>query len=116
MSCQEIASVDAELHVGAVDPYSLIYVVTSDDPDFDLSTVTAAAFSVRRRSDEAPVSWTAALSGASATEITLTHTFEAGDLTVAGLYTFIPILTTPSGNFYVASRTIKVRDPFEMRS
>lgn len=104
---------DASIHAGAVDPYKLTFVVSSDDADFDLSTVTSAVFRIKRGSGKVE-EWSAAIEGVpAADEITIAHTFASGEIPDADEIAIEPRLTTPIGVFVVAVKTLEVRAPFE---
>jgi hypothetical protein len=115
MSCSAltIRSADDEIHLNALSPYSLRYTVTSNDADFDLSTVTAARFEVLRP-DGSTDTWSSLLlENQSVTSVDLVRVFASGDVDIAGLYKLIPYLTVPGGEFVAACRVLKVRELFE---
>jgi hypothetical protein len=118
MSCSATSAAcnvyDAEIHQGAEAPYSVSYDITSSDADFDLSTATAATFSVRRENGSEDT-WSAVISpGATATTATIVHVFAAGDVPDCELLTLVPVLATPSGDFYADPKTLKVKKVFDL--
>lgn len=107
------------VHQGAIAPYKLKFQVSSTDPDFDLSTVTAATFDVLRpigpAGDQTEVQWTAAIAGPSprtAELLELEYTFVSGDLDLAGEYIVEPRMSAPSGTFVADPRPFVVREKF----
>ena len=114
MSCLPILlTPDDDIHLNALSPYALRYTVTSDDAAFDLSTVSAATFEVKRP-DGSITSWAGlALQNVSAISIDLVRVFVSGDVDLPGLYAIEPRMTTPSGEFIAAVKILKVRDAFE---
>lgn len=109
-----VQNANSEIHQGAIAPYAFKYDVTSEDAvNFDLSTVTSATFEIVRENGN-PDSWTAALSGATATALTLTHTFVAGDVDQLETLKITPVMVTPSGSFFGQTRTLRVRPPDEL--
>lgn len=88
----------ADLVQGAVAPANYVLTVGQGDSGLDLTTVSAAVFNVYKPGAAAAVQWTAALSGASPTALTLTHAFlSVTELDVAGEYTIYATLTVPGG-------------------
>src|SRR5690349_4123718 len=79
-------------------PNAYVLVITGDGT-VDLTTVTAATLHVKY-SDGTSESWTAATSSATATSITLTHTFTGSEAIPTALpcsaYVY-PALTVPGG-------------------
>lgn len=117
MSCSAASACnvsDAEIHRGAVAPYALRYTVTSTDPDFDLTTISSAVFSVRRENGDED-SWVAsAQPGATATLAVLLHVFVAGDVPDCELLTLVPVMTTPGGDFFADPKTLRVKPVFDL--
>ncbi len=70
-----------------LDPDGYILDLTPGDGAFDLSTVASATFKVLRRADGSTATWTCTISAQTATTLTLTYLFAAGDIdTVRGVY------------------------------
>lgn len=67
------------LYPGCVAPVKSVLIVTSDDADFDLSTVTTARI-LALFANGATASWDADLSDDSATSLTLTREHVAADV------------------------------------
>lgn len=70
-----------EVRIGALDPQELIFYVTPSTtvPDLSAPHVTGATLSVER-SDGTIVIWTCTITSQTATNITLTHPYVAGDI------------------------------------
>ena len=101
-----------KLYVGARAPQAIQVTVTRATSSFDLSTVTSALFLGEKPSGTA-ISWSAALSLASATSVTLTYELDAdgSDIDETGTYRFYPKLTAPSGTIDCEALTLVVEDP-----
>lgn len=98
------------VYVGAVAPESIEVTVRQGLSDLDLSTVSAASFSVELP-DRSLTTWSATISGQTATQLTLTHTFAAPDVPSSGRYVLVPILTVPGGTHRANRITITAEDP-----
>lgn len=97
---------DESVHRGAVAPYALVYNLTSV-AGWDLSTATAGAFRVLR-CNGAVDTWTAVLTDKTATTLTLTHTYVAGDLPDVEILRITPIVATTSGQFFGETKRLSV--------
>jgi hypothetical protein len=82
------------VYQGADAPESLAIAVTS--ADYDLATVTAASLRVTLP-DGTVTSWTAAVSGATTSALTLTHTFSPAETAQLGIYQVLGLLAVPAG-------------------
>lgn len=110
MSC---TIADSEIHQYAVAPYAFRYDVTSADPvTFDLSTVSSAVFRVLRENGNEAL-WSTTITDQTAASLRLTHVFVSGDVDQLEVLTLTPVLTTPSGDFFAAPKTLRVRTEFE---
>lgn len=93
----------SDLWEAGVAPSQYIANILQDDSGLDLTTVTAAVFKVYKPGGTV-VSWTATISGATTTQLTLTHTFASvTELDVVGNYIIYAILTVPTGFFATES-------------
>lgn len=99
--------------IGALDPYALRYVVTSTSASFDLSTIVSASFHIQR-SDGTTATWSATMSNASATSLTLLHLYQSGDLPIAETIKAVPHLVLPAsaGVIICDAATIIVRPEY----
>lgn len=86
------------VHVGALAPEALTLKVTPSNQLPDLSTVTSATIDILKP-DGNEVTWTAALSEQSASGITLTHLYDAGDIDNEGQFVARGMLVAPAGVF-----------------
>jgi len=98
------------LIVDSVAPFTLRVVVDSDD--FDLSTASAVSVDVKKP-DGSMETWAASITASSTAQLTMEHTFLAGDLDAAGTYTIEPMVTLPAGTISMDSRGVfSVREKF----
>jgi hypothetical protein len=81
----------------------------------DLSTIASAVFKVRRRSDDSTATWAATLSNQTATTLTLTYVFLAGDIDLVGTYEIYALLTivAAGGTVRTGTRTMVVKGTYE---
>lgn len=98
-------------------PASYVHTVTvSPAASWDPTTVTLGELLVKR-ADGTETTWSAVLSGASATQITLTHTLAASGTDIprgtAGPWSITPKLTLPGGVVYGASVDQTVKGLFD---
>ena len=100
-------------YVGAVAPESVAIAVTQGQSGIDLSTVTAATMLVQLP-DGQETTWDASLSGATALGVTVTHTFQAGDLQIPGRYVILAALTVPAGTIRSRPRVLTVLPKFSV--
>ena len=82
------------VYQGAVSPEALSIAVTSTD--YDLSAVTAATLRVRLP-DSSVETWTASVTGATVSALSLTHIFVIGDTSQLGIYAVSGTLAVPGG-------------------
>jgi len=82
------------VYQGAVSPEALVIAVTSTD--YDLSAVTSATLRVRLP-DSSVETWSAAVTGATVSALSLTHVFAAGNTDQLGIYSVSGILAVPGG-------------------
>jgi hypothetical protein len=89
------------IYQGTRAPVTMTLTVQQGDSGRDLSTVTAASFSIRCLADRSTTTWTAALGTQSATTLVLTHTFDAAgaETTTRGDYRMIARLTVTGGQW-----------------
>ncbi len=109
MSC---TTADTEIHQGATAPYTLRYTVTTDNAAFDLTTVSAAEFSVKRQAGGDAETWSASISAATTTSIVLTHTFATGEVDDVELLIIQPHLTIPAGELIAEPKNLQVKALF----
>lgn len=95
------------IHVGALAPYKLEMVIGSDTDGFDLTVCPTGAFELLRagvRKDAPPEIWSGVVSEPASTDagtqLTLTHTYLAGDLPEAGTIYVRGRLDHPEGPVY----------------
>lgn len=105
------------VYQGAKAPEAHVKNVTPGTSGVDLSTVTAATFSVEKP-DGTIVSWAAARSAQTATTLTLTYTFASSGLDVAipGPYAIVVTLTIPAGTVRCQPYLLTVRGQYEVTS
>lgn len=108
----------AFLHRGAKAPeaYVVDAVPEADGAvPVDLSTVTAASFSVQLP-DGTEATWAATRSNQTASTLTLTHTFDSGgtETAQAGTYTVYALLTIPSGVVRTLPQKLRVKGEYEV--
>lgn len=105
------------IHLNAVTPYTLTYVLTSST--FDLSTASAASFLVRRP-DGSLDTWTAVISAPAVGSVTLTRTFlgstgpgDEADVARIGDYQLYPSVVLAGPTTVIGtSITLTVFDPY----
>ena len=102
----------AVVYAGAVAPESLKVTVAQGSSGIDLTTVTAAQLLVKKP-DGTTLSWSATISAATATSLTLTHVFSAADVDVTGIYVVVPKLTVPAGFVRGVPKKLTALDPFQ---
>lgn len=105
----------ATLYQGAKAPEAYVLNVTPGASGVDLSTVTAAVFSVRLHNGT-ETTWTAAMTNQTATTLTLTHTFDSGGTETAtvGPYVIYAALTIPSGTVRTEPQRLAVKGEYEV--
>lgn len=106
----------ADLYQGAVAPETYILKVQTGDSGLDMTTVSAAVIKVHKGG--AVATWTAALSGATAALVTLTHSFSAApsEADVTGDYIIWAELTVPGGTLTTGRVRRGVRGRYEANS
>lgn len=104
------------IHVDEVAPNSLFVDVTPSDLLPDLTAVTAVAIDVLKpvsgRMTE--VHWTAIRSLQTATTLRATHVFVTGDLDVSGTYSFVVLMTLPSGTVRTLPGRFVVKGKYDL--
>lgn len=105
----------AYVYQGAKTPEAYAVDVTPGTSGIDLSTVTAATFSVETPGG-AVVTWTATRTNQTATTLTLTYVFAGAgtDVAVVGPYNVVVTLTVPAGTVRCAPRLLTVRGSYEV--
>ena len=87
-----------EILVGAVAPESLRIVVNQGASDIDLTTATAVTLVIVKKGDNTRQTWTGCvINSKTVTKLTLTHTFQPGDVPRTGTYSVIAMVTIPTG-------------------
>lgn len=89
----------AEIYQNALQPEAFSVTVTNGDTGLDMTTVTAASLSVQLP-DGTTTTWVASISGATTTQLTVTHTMPSSapsDVATVGEYSVVAVLTIPSG-------------------
>jgi hypothetical protein len=106
--------VPAHVHQGAKAPEAYVLNVVPGDSGVDLSTVSAASFSVRLHGGT-ETTWAATRSNQTATTLKLTHTFDSGgtETAIVGDYVVYAVLTIPSGTVRTEPLTLQVRGEYE---
>lgn len=101
----------AIVKIDALSPLALKWTVTPSDavPSLASSVVTAAQFSFKRQ-DGTEGTWAAAISSQSATELVLSHLWEAGDVPNVETLRVWPVLTTPDGDVPCVGGFLKVEE------
>lgn len=86
------------LHVGIVAPQTYAVPFSSPAGGLDLTTVSAISIEIRKP-DGSTASWSTALTGATATAVTATHSFSASpsELDQAGTWHFRAKMTIAGG-------------------
>jgi hypothetical protein len=81
-----------------------------------MTTVSAAVFKVLKPNNNAVVSWSTAISGATATSLVLTHTFSAAptEVDVSGVYIIYAELTVPGGTLTTTRIRREAKGLFEL--
>lgn len=100
----------ATVYVGMLAPYALRFTGTPGTDAYDLSTVTAALFKVKKPNGTI-ASWTATLSAQSSSSVLIAHAYQAGDLDQAGCYTYWVEATVPSGTINFGPSNFCAVDP-----
>lgn len=85
--------------------------MTTDDPDFDLTAVTAAHFEVQR-GDGSIATWACVVSDQTATACRLTHVFAPSDVPDPDELVLEPRLTVPGGELVATPARLTVRPKF----
>lgn len=101
----------AQVPIGIGAPNVLTIPITSPTGGPDLTTVTGASLSVLK-SDGTVVSWTASVSGATTTSITVTHHFQISDCDIDGVYQVAPELTVSGGTIPCYAVPLVVTTPY----
>jgi hypothetical protein len=99
------------VYQGAVGPEAFRMKVLRGSSDVDLTTVTAVDFLIRNP-DGTQQTWAAAISGATASQLTATHTFGPGDADQLGRHVVVARLTVPAGSIRTVPAAFQVVDPF----
>jgi hypothetical protein len=95
----------------------VLTVTSSGTGSLDLSTIASATFKVRREADGSESSWTCTLSDQSASSLTLTYLFTAGDIdTVRGVYDIYArmLITATSKPQRTATQRFVVKGKYEI--
>ncbi len=101
----------AIVKIDALSPLALKWTVTPSDavPSLADTIVTAAEFAFKRQ-DGTEGTWTATVSSQSATELVLSHLWEAGDVPNVETMRVWPVLTTTSGVVPCVGGFLKVEE------
>ena len=103
------------LLVGMTSPNSIEVVIdnsemTAAGEEVDLTTYTYCRFLVRKPSATEDVIWDSDIDVSTATALTVSHTFEAGDLDEAGCYVLKPRLsTTPFYSLFYSEPGVPIK-------
>lgn len=103
------------LYKGAVAPETYKALILTGSSGLDMTTVTAAVFLIEKPNGST-VSWTASISGATTTQLTLTHQFNTigfSEVDVDGEYHVYARLTVPGGFMGTTRVNVPVKDEFE---
>lgn len=100
------------IYINPVAPQTYTTDIVPGTSGVDLSTVSAALFTVRK-ADESILTWTASLSNQTPTTLTLTHAYVAGDADVKGSYWLYALLTLPGGKVRTATKLLVVKGEYE---
>jgi hypothetical protein len=101
------------VYLDPVAPEAFVLNLVPGTSGVDLSTVTAASFIVRKP-DGAETTWTVTRTNATASTLTCTHVFVAGDVDIAGEFVVYAKLTIPSGFVRSAPQHLTARGRFEV--
>ena len=99
-----------------LDTDGYILDVTPGTSGLDLSTIATATFRVLRKADNSTTTWTATLSSQTATTLTLTYLFAAGEIDgIKGTYVvYARMVVTGSGRLKrTAPRVLVVKGNYE---
>lgn len=99
------------LRQGAVAPETVSLIIASGASGVDLTTVTGATFAVM--SPARSLTWATAISGATASQLTLTHTLAPDDTNDLGPYMLRAALTVPGGTIHSEPVSFAVLKPFQ---
>lgn len=102
-----------DVYVGIVAPYAYVLNLVPGDSGVDLSTVSAAVLVVQK-DDGTETTWTCAMTNPSATTLTLTHPYIAGDVNMSGEFVIYANLTIPAGTVRSLPQPLIVRERFEV--
>lgn len=86
--------IEIKVIAGEVAPAGFTCDVTV--PSIDMTTVTAVSLEVQKP-DGTTTTWTASISTSSTSSLTYLHTFATGEITTAGDYRVVAVLTVPAG-------------------
>jgi hypothetical protein len=100
------------VYVGAVAPENYVLDLTPGTTGIDLTTVSAAILRVQDPEGN-ETTWAVVSSNITATTLTLTHDFIAGDIALSGPYVVYAELTIPAGTVRSLPRTRLARGRFE---
>lgn len=100
------------VYQGAVAPETYVLDIAAGSSGVDLSTVTDAVLSVQK-ADGTEATWEVDMSNQATSTLTLTHTFESGDLSIAGRYSVYASLTIPTGTVRTAAEALTVKSEYE---
>ncbi len=100
-------------YVGARPTESFVFVVAQAPGGPDLSAVTGAFISVQYP-DDTVHSWDAVISAQSATGLTLTHLFQAGNVDIVGDYVARAVMQVSGGVIRSAPKPFSVIDQFQL--
>lgn len=96
---------------GALAPEAYVLDITPGISGVDLVDVSAAVLKVLKPNNT-EVNWSAAMSNKTSITLTLTHSFQAGDLDLTGLYRIYAALTIPGGTVRTEPRELVVKPKY----
>ena len=98
-----------DIIVGAVAPESLRVVINQGASGVDLTTATAVQLVVIKKVDNTRQLWTGCtINSQTTTKLTITHTFQPGDVSRVGVYSVVAMVTIPTGSVRARCGTFSV--------
>jgi hypothetical protein len=100
------------IYLGESGPAACVVNVTSGTSGLDMSTITAATIQVQK-ADGTLVTWTGSRTNQTSSTLTVSYTFQVGDINVAGTWALFVLVTVPSGQLRTSTLPLVVKGAYE---